>query len=252
MLGEEKKLVLLQYDDHVATITLNNPPANVLSQEVIEELLRTFNELEHTDITAVIITGQGSHSFSAGADIKELVQREPMQNQEYFTKIYLVFNLIANCRCPVIAALNGYAYGAGLELALCTDIRVMDQDAKLSAVCVNLNLVFGTQRLVRLAGLGRAKDLIFCARQVNAHEALDYGLVEHIAAPGTSWEKAREIAMLISQKGQTAVRGVKRVLNQGVDLPLNEALELETKFLYRMLASNEFAGRAKKFLCLRV
>ena len=248
MSGEEKQLVLLKYDHHVATITLNNPPANVLSQALIEQLLRTFHELEHIDTAAVIITGQGSHSFCTGADIKELVERNLVQNQDYFSMVYLTFNLIAACKYPVIAAINGYAYGAGLELALCADIRVMDQNAQVSAAGVNLNLVFGTQRLMRLVGPGRARDMLFCARQVNASEAREFGLVEHIAAPGTSLDKSREIAMMISQKGQMAVQGVKQVLNEGVDLPLNQALDLETKAFFRMLATSEFACRARKFL----
>jgi enoyl-CoA hydratase len=248
MSGEGKPLVLLQHDDRIATVTLNNPPANVLSQAVIDQLSLTFQELEQTDLTAVIITGQGGYSFCAGADIKELAENDLSQNEAHFSTIYDTFNLIAACKYPVIAAINGYAYGAGLELALCADIRVMDQNARMSAVCVNLNLVFGTQRLVRLTGPGRAKDLIFCARQLDASEALNFGLAERIAAPGTSWEKAREIAVLISQKGQMAVHGVKEMLNRGLELPLDQALDLETTYVYRMLTTGEFYSRTGKFI----
>jgi len=248
MSGEAEQLVLLKYDHNVATITLNNPPANVLSQNVVEQLSRTFQDLKHTDIAAVIITGQGGHSFCTGADINELVEKNLEQNQAYFAIIYETLNLIATCQYPVIAAVNGYAYGAGLELALCADIRVMDQNALMSAAGVNLNLVFGTQRLIRLVGPGRARDMLFCARQVNASEAREFGLVEYIVPPGTAWEKAWEIAMLISQKGQMAVQGVKQVLNLGIDLPLNQALNLEAESIYRMLSTSEFAFRTKKFL----
>lgn len=248
MSGEEEQLVLLKYDHNVATITLNNPPVNVISQNVVEQLSRTFEDLKNTDIAAVIITGQGRHSFCTGADIKELVENNLEQNQAYFSRIYETFNLIATCQYPVIAAVNGYAYGAGLELALCADIRVMDQNAQMSAAGVNLNLVFGTQRLSRLVGPGRARDMLFCARQVNASEAREFGLVEYVVPPGTAGDKAREIAMLISQKGQMAVQAVKQVLNQGIDLPLNQALHLEAESIYRMLSSSEFASRTKKFL----
>jgi len=248
MSGEEEQLVLLKYDHNVATVTLNNPPANVLSQNVIEQLCRTFQDLKHTDIAAVIITGQGGHSFCTGADIKELVENNLEQNHAYFSKIHETFNIIATCPYPVIAAVNGYAYGAGLELALCADIRVMDQNARMSAAGVNLNLVFGTQRLIRLVGPGQARDMLFCALQVNASDAREFGLVEYVVPPGTTWDKAREIAELISQKGQMAVQGVKQVLNLGIDLPLNQALNLEAEFIYRMLSTSDFAFRTKKFL----
>jgi enoyl-CoA hydratase len=244
----EQQLVTTDYDNNIATITINNPPANVLSQAVIEQLSLTFQKLEQIDLAAIIVTGQGNHSFCAGADIQELTMNDLSQNKNYFSRIYDTFNLIASYKHPVIAAINGYAYGAGLELALCTDIRVMDESARLSAVCVNLNLVFGTQRLIRLVGPGRAKDLIFCARSVEAAQALSFGLAEHVVAPGTTWEKAREIAGLIGKKGQRAVQGVKQVLNLGVNLPLDQALELELKSLYRMLGTSEFASRARRFL----
>lgn len=248
MSGEEKQLVLFQHDDRIATVILNNPPANVLSPLVAERLSHIFHEIEQMDLTAVIITGEGSHSFCAGADIDELAGNSVSQNESYFSRIYETLNLIAACRYPVIAAINGYAYGAGLELALCADIRVMEPDVKMAAVCVNLNLVFGTQRLVRLVGSGRAKDLIFGARQIDATTALNFGLAQHVTAPGNSLKTSREIAVLISQKGQPAVQGVKQVLNQGINLPLDEALELEREYVNRMVVTSEFANRAKRFL----
>lgn len=249
MLGEkDNRLVLLEVDENTATVTLNNPPANVLSQALIEQLSQTFHELEHIAVSAVIITGQGNHSFSTGANIKELLDNELKQNQVYFSKIYETFDLIANCHYPVIAAVNGYAYGAGLELALCADIRVMDQNAHMAATGVNLNLVFCTQRLLRLVGPGRAKDMLFYARELDAPEARELGLVEHVAPPGTTYEKAQEIALRVSRKGQMAVQSVKQVLNQGLDLPLNQALDLEAESIYKMFASSEFEHRARLFL----
>ncbi len=249
MMGEKKnQLVLLEFNEHTATVTLNNPPANVLTQALIEQLSQTFHDLEHIDISTVIITGRGTHSFSTGANIKELLENELEQNKIYFSKIYETFNLIANCHYPVIAAVNGYTYGAGLELALCADIRVIDQNAHMSASGVNLNLVFCTQRLARLVGPGRAKDMLFCARELDASEARELGLVEHIAPPGSAYEKAKEIARRISRKGQTAVQEIKQVLNQGLDLPLNQALNMEAESIYKMLATSEFERRARLFL----
>ncbi|MEN6328138.1 MAG: enoyl-CoA hydratase/isomerase family protein [Syntrophomonas sp.] len=249
MMGEKNnRLVLLEAVENTATVVLNNPPANVLTQDLIEQLSQAFRELEHLPVSAVIITGQGTHSFSTGANINELLDNELEQNRMYFSNIYETFNLIANCRYPVIAAVNGYAYGAGLELALCADIRVIDQNAHLAATGVNLNLVFCTQRLARLAGPGRAKDMLFRARELDAAEALEFGLAEHISPPGTAYEKAKEIALRISRKGQAAVQSIKQALNQGLDLPLNQALDLEAESIYKMFATNDFKRRARLFL----
>lgn len=249
MLGEKKnQLVLLEVDENIATVTLNNPSANVLTQALIEQLSQIFHDLEHIPVSAVIITGQGSHSFSTGANIKELLDNDLEQNKMYFSKIYETFNLIANCHYPVIAAVNGYAYGAGLELALCADIRVIDQNAHMAATGVNLNLVFCTQRLARLAGPGRAKDMLFRARELDASEALEFGLAEHIAPPGTAYENAKEIALRISRKGQEAVQSVKQALNRGLELPLNQAINLEAELIYKMFATSEFKRRARLFL----
>ncbi len=244
----DKGLILLTVDQQIAVVTLNNPPANVLSRAVIEQLSQTFHDLERMDLAAIILTGQDDRFFSAGADIKELAENTVEQNRSYFSRVYETFSLIADCRFPVIAAVNGYAVGAGLELALCADIRVMDENAQLAATGVNLNLVFCTQRLVRLVGPGRAKDMLLYARRVNAAEASQFGLVEHIAPPGMAGGKARDIALLISQKGQEAVQGVKQVLNQGINLPLNQALDLEAEHIYRLFASSEFDRRARLFL----
>ncbi len=246
--GKENQLLLVEFDDKVATVILNDPPANVLSQAMSEQLVCTFQSLKKMNLNAVIISGIGDHSFCAGANIGELASNSLEQNHYYFARIYYAFNLIANCRCPVIAAINGYAYGAGLELALCADIRIMDQNAKMSGTGVNLNLVFCTQRLLRLVGPGRAKDMLFQARQLNADEALELGLAEYMTPPGASLDKARDIARQISQKGQPAVQTVKQVINQGMDLSLNEALRVESEAINRMFATEEFKSRTRRFL----
>lgn len=242
------QLVKLVFQEGAAVVTLNRPPANALSELVVGQLQQVFYDLQWSDITAIIITGQGDHSFSSGADIRELYNNGLEANKDYFAKVYAAFNLIAGHKYPVIAAINGYAFGAGLELALCADIRVMDEKAQLSATGVNLNLVFCTQRLQRLVGPGRARDMLFCARRVGAQEASQYGLAEHLAPAGKSLDQALQIARIIGEKGQEAVWSVKQVLNQGMDLPLSEALQLEEQQIYSMFATPEFTRRARRFL----
>jgi Enoyl-CoA hydratase/carnithine racemase len=246
--NEEKHLVGLNIADMIATITLNRPPANVLCQNMIGELSRTFEQIEQSGAAVILLTGQGSHSFSAGLDIYELSKNSPDQNRAYFAKVYRCFKQIMECSCPVIAAINGFAVGAGLDLAMSADIRVMDEKALLSAAGVNLNLVFCTQRLLRLIGPGRARDMLFRASRVTAREAMDYGLVQHLASEGAALEKAREIAGTIVSKGSEAVKAVKEVLRLGAELPLSEALELEAEYVNRMCATTEFERRARKFI----
>ncbi|MEQ8174537.1 MAG: enoyl-CoA hydratase-related protein [Syntrophomonadaceae bacterium] len=246
--NEENHLVGLNIEDMIATVTLNRPPANVLGQNTIEELSKTFDEIEQSVAAVVLITGQGSHSFSAGLDIYELSKNTPEQNQAYFSKVYRCFTKITECSCPVIAAINGFAFGAGLDLAMSADIRVMDEKVLLSATGVNLNLVFCTQRLLRLAGPGRARDMLFRASRVTAQDAIDYGLVQHLAPEGAAMIKAREIAETIITKGPEAVKAVKEVLLRGALLPLGEALDLEAEYVNRMFITDEFERRVRKFI----
>lgn len=247
-INNENHLVGLNIEDRVATVTLNRPPANVLCQNMIEELSRTFDEIEASGAAAVLVTGQGSHSFSAGLDIYELSKNTPEQNQSYFSKVYRCFKKITECSCPVIAAINGFAFGAGLDLAMSADIRVMDEKVLLAATGVNLNLVFCTQRLLRLVGPGRARDMLFRASRVTAQEALSYGLVQHLAPEGAAMIKAREIVDTIVAKGPEAVKAVKEVLLQGAMLPLGEALDLEAEYVNRMFTTEEFQLRVRKFI----
>lgn len=247
-INEGNHLVGLNIENMIATVTLNRPPANVLCQDMIEELFLTFNEIEQSGVAVVLITGQGSHSFSAGLNIYELSQNTPEQNQVYFSKVYRCFKKITECSCPVIAAINGFAFGAGLDLAMSTDIRVMDEKVLLSATGVNLNLVFCTQRLLRLVGPARARDMLLRASRVTAREAIEYGLVQHLAPEGAAIIKAREIAEAIITKGPEAVRAVKEVLLKGADLSLNEALDLEAEYVNRMFTTDEFERRVRQFI----
>lgn len=246
--GRVDQLVLVETKERVALVTLNNPPAHTLSKAVTEKLIQTFENFEQLELAAVIITGHGSHFFCAGADIAELVQGSPHENKDYFTRLYHALQLISTCKFPVIAAVNGYAFGAGLELALCADIRVMDRNTQMCGTGVNLNLVFCTQRLARLVGPGRAKDMLLRARRVGAQEALEIGLVEHMTEPGEAVCEAIDIARQISSKGQAAVRMVKQVIDAGLHLPLEDALELEAEAIYEMFGTSEFDRRARQFL----
>ncbi|MEA1960678.1 MAG: enoyl-CoA hydratase-related protein [Bacillota bacterium] len=240
--------IQVKVQERIATVTLEATPANALSDEVLDQLDETFVRIEGMELSAVILTGGVERFFCAGANIKGFLSRNALENQAYFERVYQVLQRVQNCKHPVIAAINGYAMGAGLELALCADIRVADERARFGATGVNLGLVFCTQRLPRLVGEGRARELLFTGRVVEAVEAEKIGLVQTLAPEGKALMKAQEIAQTISQKASPAVHGVKQVMNEGGEYALDKALEIEAKQLYQMFDTEAFHTRIENFL----
>ena len=149
---------------------------------------------------------------------------------------------------PVIAALNGYTLGGGFELALSCDIRIADETAVMGAVGVNLGLVFSTQRLARLIGYGKAKEMLFSGRRMEAREAYELGLVEFVVQAGTSLAQARVLAASIACKDPYNLQAIKKAVNQGLDLDLSQGLELERQYLFEMLDTDNYRQRIKKFV----
>ncbi|KUG03295.1 enoyl-coa hydratase [hydrocarbon metagenome] len=243
----DNSLIDINTDQQVATITLDSPPANVISSSMVKELQQACLELART-MTAVIITGRGNHSFSTGASIKEQGHNSPADNQNYFLELYHMLETIADLPCPIIAAINGYALGAGFELALCSDIRIMDETAVMGAVGVNLGLVFSTQRLPRLIGAGKAKEMLFTGRRLDAREALALGIVEYVTPAGLALTKAQEIAKVIASKNTHNLHSIKKAVNQGLNMDLAQALELESRYLIEMLDTENYRLRVKRFL----
>lgn len=247
MNSENMKWLEITIEEQVAIITINLPPVNAFTEELLDALERVFDYLNQEQIAVIILTGKNGF-FSAGADIKRFPFRNAEKNQVFFKKLYQVLNQIENCPIPVIAAINGYAVGAGLELALCADIRVAEESAKLGATGVNLGLVFCTQRLPRLIGYGRAKEMLFTARIVEATEAAQIGLVEQLVPPGTALLRAKDMAALITRKAPLAVKGVKHAMQAGNGNSLEEGLQNEAETLKQMLATKDFSCRVQKFL----
>ena len=241
-------LLTLDIIDNIATVTLHAPPVNALSQLMLDEISSCFFNLSQNKLKAVVLTGNMNYGFSAGANIRELVSRNPQGNRHFFANLYQLFNQLENIPFPFIVAINRFAMGAGLELALCADIRVMDDNARLAAAGVNMGLVFGTQRLSRLVGLGQAKNMVLTGRQVFAREAYDIGLVQYLSPPGQALNQAGKLAELIAQKSSLSVQGAKKVLNAGFDLPIDKGLHLEFEQLEKMLASEDFQQRTQAFL----
>ncbi len=226
-------VLLRKEQDSVVTLTLNRPQAmNSLNFELLHALRDEISRLRFApDVRVVIITGAGEKAFCAGADLKERATLSPMQVKEFIFTIRNLFTDIENLNKPVIAAVNGVALGGGTELALACDIRIASTGAAMGLTETRLAIIpgaGGTQRLPRLIGKGKAKELIFTGRRVGADEALAIGLVNQISEPDTLLESCGAMAAMILEAGPIAVEQAKYAINFGMETDLNTGLAIES------------------------
>lgn len=226
--------VLLEVKDGIGYITINRPAAlNALSSEVLTDLNLVLDEVEkHEDIRVVIVSGQGEKAFVAGADIKEMDQMSPIQAFEYMTYANDTFTRLSDLTQPTIAVLNGYALGGGLELALSTDIRIGFEKTMVGFPEVGLGIIpgfAGTQRMSRLIGTSKTKELIYTARIVKGNEAYDLGILNKLVPAEELLSSAEELAKSIMKNAPLAVEKAKHVIQVGSELPLKNAIRLETE-----------------------
>ena len=226
--------VLLEVKDGIGYITINRPAAlNALSSEVLTDLNLVLDEVEkHEDIRVVIVSGQGAKAFVAGADIKEMDQMSPIQAFEYMTYANDTFTRLSDLTQPTIAVLNGYALGGGLELALSTDIRIGFEKTMVGFPEVGLGIIpgfAGTQRMSRLIGTSKTKELIYTARIVKGNEAYDLGILNKLVPAEELLSSAEELAKSIMKNAPLAVEKAKHVIQVGSELPLKNAIRLETE-----------------------
>ena len=226
--------VLLEVKDGIGYITINRPAAlNALSSEVLTDLNLVLDEVEkHEDVRVVIVSGQGDKAFVAGADIKEMDQMSPIQAFEYMTYANDTFTRLSDLTQPTIAVLNGYALGGGLELALSTDIRIGFEKTMVGFPEVGLGIIpgfAGTQRMSRLIGTSKTKELIYTARIVKGNEAYDLGILNKLVPAEELLSSAEELAKSIMKNAPLAVEKAKHVIQVGSELPLKNAIRLETE-----------------------
>lgn len=213
--------ILSEKNGHIQLITINRPAQlNALNKETIEELARAIKTAEEdSGIGVIILTGSGEKSFVAGADIKEFAHFSIAQGGELAQKGQeTLFDLIENLSKPVIAAVNGFALGGGLELAMASHIRIASTNARLGLPEVSLGVIpgyGGTQRLAQLVGKGKANELVFTAGMIKADEALTWGLVNHVVELEELLPKANEIAEKILANSGTAIASAIRAINAG-------------------------------------
>jgi len=231
-------------DSEVVLVTLNRPQqANSLSRDLVSELLTIVADVEaDPSVRVCIVTGAGERAFCAGADLKERVGMAPAEVTAFLTQAHRLMDGLASLRCPVIAAINGAAMGGGLELALACDLRLVAADASMGLTETSLAIIpgaGGTQRLPRLVGVARAKELIFTARRIGADEALRIGLVNEVVPRSRLLDRAREIGAEIARNGPLAVAQAKCAIDRGIEVPLRRALAIEQECYAPVLATED-------------
>jgi len=245
--------ILVDREDHVATITLNRPDVlNAQNNPMREELLQVFAALKSDeDVRAIVVTGAGERAFSAGADIKEFLEsavptrfREQRRHLDYRGEM-------ERCPQPIIAAIRGFALGGGLELALACDIRIAAEDAQLGLTEINLAIIpggRGTQRLPRLVGRGKALEMILTGARVPAAEALRIGLVERVVPVADLMPAALTLARTMADKAPVALRYAKEAVVSGLALPLADGLRLETDLSTLLRTTEDRVEGARAFV----
>ena len=238
--------ILYEQNGNVATITINREKAlNALNSQVLDELNATLDAVDLATVRCLVITGAGSKSFVAGADIGEMSSLTKAEGEAFGKKGNDVFRKIETFPIPVIAAVNGFALGGGCEISMSCDIRICSDNAVFGQPEVGLGITpgfGGTQRLARLVGAGMAKQMIYTARNIKAADAYRIGLVNEVYsaevdADGNVVKSAQEVMLAAAQKmaatiaknAPIAVRNCKKAINGGISLPIEKAVEVEEK-----------------------
>ena len=245
--------LLIERDRDIAVVTVNRPgKLNALNRVTVEALHAFFRDAAADESArAVIVTGAGNRSFVAGADIEEVAGFTALEGREWGLLGQAMLRRIETMEKPVIAAINGYALGGGLELAMACHIRVASTRARLGQPELKLGIVpgfGGTQRLPRLVGKGRALEMLLTGDPVTAEEALAMGLVNRIAKPERLLETARTLATRILRNGPVAAALTLQAVNRGCEMPLSEALDWEVSQYALSCATDDVREGTRAFL----
>jgi enoyl-CoA hydratase/carnithine racemase len=238
------EFVRLEVEGGVGTIRLDRPPMNALNEQVQEEIRAAATEASgRDDVKAVVVYG-GERVFAAGADIKEMAEMSYTDMVKRSGALQSSLTSVARIPKPVVAALTGYALGGGCELALCADVRFAADDAVLGQPEILLGIIpgaGGTQRLTRLVGPSRAKDLIFTGRFVKAEEALAIGLVDRVVPADSVYDEAVAWARQFTGAASYALRAAKETIDRGIETDLETGLEIERQQFAALFATEDRA-----------
>lgn len=245
--------ILFNVEDGVATLTFNRPKAlNALSSQLLDEFHQALDAVvADEEIRVLILTGAGDNAFVAGADITELATFGPLQAKVFAKKGQDAISRLQALPIPVIAAVNGFALGGGTEMALACDFIYASEAATFGLPEINLGIIpgfGGTQRLPRLIGPNRAKEMIFSGRMVPAPEALQLGLVNKMTAPAELLAEAGKTASVIASKGKVSLRAAKQAVNSGLGVDLETGLAIECDAFALCMASEDAKEGTAAFL----
>src|SRR3984957_15275724 len=245
------EFIRVEVEQAIATIRLDRPPMNALNTQVQAEIAAAAGAVgEDEAIRAVVIYG-GEKVFAAGADIKEMAEASYARMAATSRRLQESFTAVAKIGKPVVAAITGYALGGGLELALCADFRVAGQSAKMGQPEILLGVIpgaGGTQRLPRLIGPAKAKDIVFTGRFVGAEEALAIGLVDKVVPDGEVYAAAVKLAERFATGPAVALRAAKQAIDEGLEADLDTGLEIERLQFAGLFATEDARTGMRSFV----
>jgi len=227
------EFITYEVEGQIGIITFNRPKAlNALNSAVLDELDKTLDAVDQEAIRCLILTGAGEKSFVAGADIGEMSTLTKAEGEAFGKKGNDVFRKLETFPIPVIAAVNGFALGGGCEISMSCDIRICSENAVFGQPEVGLGITpgfGGTQRLARIVGTGKAKEMIYGARNIKAEEAYRIGLVNNVYPAEELMPAAKKLASTIARNAPIAVRNCKRAINEGIQVDMDQAIVIEEK-----------------------
>ncbi len=245
--------IIFEVDENMAIIRFNRPKAlNAINPDVAKELNQALDEIEgNPSIKVLILTGEGEKAFVAGADISVMVDFEPLQLRKFSMDLHHVGFRMESLPIPIIACVNGFALGGGTEIAMACDFIYASEQARFGQPEINLGIIpgmGGTQRLPRLVGKARAKEMCMTGEMISAREAKEIGLVNKVFPADKLWEETMKTAKVLASKGRVSIRAVKRCIDQGFSLDLRSACALEANYFGLCKASPDGKEGMSAFL----
>lgn len=245
--------IILEKEGKVAKIIINRPKVlNALNTQTLNEIKESILNIEEDDkISVVIITGGGEKAFIAGADISEMAELNSVQAYDFAHRGQEVFLAIENSKKFYIAAINGFALGGGCEISMACDMRIASENAKIGIPEVSLGVIpgfGGTQRLVKLVGLAKAKEMLATASAITADEALQWGLVNHVVKQDDLLDKVNEIANKVSRNSAFSIAHGIEAMNEATQIKLRDGLELEALMFAKLFSHHDQKEGMKAFL----
>ncbi|GIU23535.1 enoyl-CoA hydratase [Shewanella sp. MBTL60-007] len=253
MSAENKKSLLIeQIVGHTAVISMNNPPANTWTAESLQELKQKVLALnENKEVYALVITAEGDKFFSAGADLKLFADGDKQNAADMARYFGEAFETLSSFRGVSIAAINGYAMGGGLEVALACDLRICEQQAQMALPEATVGLLpcaGGTQNLTALVGEGWAKRMILCGERITAEKAEQIGLVEEVVVQGNAFNAAMALAEKVANQSPSSVKACKQLVQAGRNMPRSQVLPLEREYFVNLFDTEDQAEGVNAFL----